>query len=295
MKPITPAEREYLDTLPARARRKRAKPKPGRPEDPHREKCVCFLSTCVTETEMDAFEQLRLREAFPPSRSTFNPFLIKAAYSASTTDSRTPSSWRGRRLASRSGGDRRRRQTPLRFPPKGDRRRPRRARSARRSVRSTERRFSCLCTKQLRKPVRKHLFPLQKAKLRPPPNTPRNPPGLPGGSGFYPVPLPPFRISKARKPLPRMVAWPRVLGAQPLTRGRVGKARRRARPTPRFTLPPRSLGAGRPCRRGDLTAGRNRRSLTDCPVRLRPRNHSPPVSRPSAACWYGVPDLGYES
>ena len=79
MKPITPAEREYLDTLPARARRKRAKPKPGRPEDPHREKCVCFLSTCVTETEMDAFEQLRLREAFPPSRSTFNPFLIKAA------------------------------------------------------------------------------------------------------------------------------------------------------------------------------------------------------------------------
>ena len=79
MKPITPAEREYLDSLPARARRKRAKPKPGRPEQVDREKVVCFLSTCVTEAEMDAFERLRLREAFPPSRSTFNRFLIKEA------------------------------------------------------------------------------------------------------------------------------------------------------------------------------------------------------------------------
>ena len=61
MKPIIPAEREYLDSLPARARRKRAKPKPGRPDDPQREKCVCFLSTCVTESEINAFERLRLR------------------------------------------------------------------------------------------------------------------------------------------------------------------------------------------------------------------------------------------
>ena len=79
MKPISPDERAYLDSLPARTRRKRVKPKPGRPEDPQREKCVCFLSTCVTEAEMDAFEVLRLREPFPPSRSTFNRFLIKAA------------------------------------------------------------------------------------------------------------------------------------------------------------------------------------------------------------------------
>ena len=79
MKPISPDERAYLDSLPARTRRKRVKPKPGRPEDPQREKCVCFLSTCVTESEMDAFERLRLREPFPPSRSTFNRFLIKEA------------------------------------------------------------------------------------------------------------------------------------------------------------------------------------------------------------------------
>lgn len=79
MKEITPQQREYLDSLPPRSRRKRSKPKPGRPEDPHREKCVCFLSTCVTEAEMDAFELLRLREPFPPSRSTFNRFLIKSA------------------------------------------------------------------------------------------------------------------------------------------------------------------------------------------------------------------------
>lgn len=79
MKPISPTEREYLDSLQSRSRRKRSKPKPGRPEEPDREKCVCFLSTCVTESEMDAFERLRLREAFPPSRSTFNRFLIKEA------------------------------------------------------------------------------------------------------------------------------------------------------------------------------------------------------------------------
>ena len=79
MKAISPDERAYLDTLPSRTRRKRVKPKPGRPEDPQREKCVCFLSTCVTESEMDEFEILRLREPFPPSRSTFNRFLIKAA------------------------------------------------------------------------------------------------------------------------------------------------------------------------------------------------------------------------
>lgn len=77
MKPISPSEREYLDSI--RSKRKRSKPKPGRPEDSDREKCVCFLSTCVTESEMDAFEILRLREPFPPSRSTFNRFLIKAA------------------------------------------------------------------------------------------------------------------------------------------------------------------------------------------------------------------------
>ena len=56
MNPITPDERAYLDSLPARSRRNRAKPKPGRPEDLRRENIVCFLSTCVTESEMDAFE-----------------------------------------------------------------------------------------------------------------------------------------------------------------------------------------------------------------------------------------------
>ena len=79
MKPISPDERSYLDSLPSRSRRKRVKPKPGRPEDPQREKVVCFLSTCVTESEMDEFEALRLMEPFPPSRSTMVRFLVKAA------------------------------------------------------------------------------------------------------------------------------------------------------------------------------------------------------------------------
>ena len=65
--------------IPFPRRSQRKPPRPGRKPQPEREKCVCFLSTCVTESEMDDFETLRLMEPFPPSRSTLVRFLIKAA------------------------------------------------------------------------------------------------------------------------------------------------------------------------------------------------------------------------
>jgi hypothetical protein len=77
MNPENQPHREQRLPFPRPASRRRVRP--GRAPDPKREKCDFFLSTCVTEAEIEAFESLRLREPFPPSKSTFTRFLIKAA------------------------------------------------------------------------------------------------------------------------------------------------------------------------------------------------------------------------
>ena len=84
---MSPERLPHVDArIPFPRRSQRKPPRPSRKPQPHREKCVCFLSTCVTESEMDAFETLRLMEAFPPSRSTMVRFLGRVNVNQSIGD-----------------------------------------------------------------------------------------------------------------------------------------------------------------------------------------------------------------
>jgi hypothetical protein len=66
---------------PRRIKRPRPTPppvlKPGPVPDPTRDKCVCNLTTLITETEWQQFEKLRLSIPFTPTRSQFVRYLIR--------------------------------------------------------------------------------------------------------------------------------------------------------------------------------------------------------------------------